>query len=79
MLYPPAERNDSPPEPDMEKLKVMAQMLSEPDNNLEELSFEERFGIMVEKEWLSKKREKVLNEIKSLLVDDNNKGINNAI
>jgi hypothetical protein len=25
------------------KLKVMAQMLSEPDNNLEELSFEEFF------------------------------------
>ena len=41
------------------KLKVMAQMLSEPDDNLEELSFEERFGIMVEKEWLSKKNARI--------------------
>ena len=37
------------------KLKVMAQMLAEPDNSLRELSFEERLGIMVEKEWLQKK------------------------
>lgn len=32
------------------KLKVMAQMLAEPDNSLREFSFEERLGIMVEKE-----------------------------
>jgi len=32
------------------KLKVMAQMLNEPDAALRDLSFEERLGIMVEKE-----------------------------
>ena len=37
------------------KLKVMAQMFSENDNSLRELSFEERFGIMVEKEWMNRK------------------------
>ena len=37
------------------KLKVMAQMMSDPDDSLRELSFEERLGIMVEKEWMSKK------------------------
>jgi DNA replication protein DnaC len=41
------------------KLKVMAQMLSDPDNSLNELSFEERLGIMVEKEWLSKKNSRI--------------------
>lgn len=41
------------------KLKVMAQMLSDPDTSLRELSFEERLGIMVEKEWLSKKNSRV--------------------
>ncbi|MDF9406754.1 IS21-like element helper ATPase IstB, partial [Pelotomaculum isophthalicicum JI] len=37
------------------KLKVMARMISEPDAALQDLSFEERLGIMVEKEWLAKK------------------------
>lgn len=32
------------------RLKVMAQMLSDPDSSLKELTFEERLGIMVEKE-----------------------------
>jgi len=41
------------------KLKVMAQMLSEPDFSLRELSFEERLGIMVEKEWLSRKNSRI--------------------
>jgi len=41
------------------KLKVMAQMLIEPDNSLKELSFEERIGIMVEKEWLAKKNSRI--------------------
>lgn len=41
------------------KLKVMAQMLSEPDFALRDLSFEERFGIMVEKEWLSRKNSRI--------------------
>ena len=31
------------------KLKVMAQMLSDPDSDLQELNFEERFGMMVKK------------------------------
>lgn len=41
------------------KLKVMAQMLSEPDAALRELSFEERLGIMVEKEWIAKKNSRI--------------------
>ena len=41
------------------KLKVMAQLLAEPDPNLRELSFDERFAIMVEKEWYSKKNAKI--------------------
>lgn len=41
------------------KLKVMAQMLSDPDNSLKELSFEERLGIMVEKEWIHKKNSRI--------------------
>lgn len=41
------------------KLKVMAQMLSEPDSGLLELSFEERFGLMVEKEWMARKNSRI--------------------
>lgn len=41
------------------KLKVMAQMLSNPDNSMEGLSFDERLGIMVEKEWISKKNSRI--------------------
>jgi len=41
------------------KLKVMAQMLSNPDPALNELSFEERLGIMVEKEWLSRRNSRI--------------------
>lgn len=41
------------------KLKAMAQMMSEPDHCLRDLSFEERLGIMVEKEWLSRKNSKI--------------------
>ena len=37
------------------KLKAMAQMLSEPNPSDLELSFEERLGLMVEKEWMAKK------------------------
>ena len=37
------------------KLKVMAAMLADPDPSLRELSFEERLGLMVEKEWLARK------------------------
>ena len=41
------------------KLKVMAQMLKDPEPSLGELSFEERRGIMVEKEWLSRKNSRI--------------------
>jgi DNA replication protein DnaC len=41
------------------KLKVMAQMLKDSDPSLKELSFEERLGIMVEKEWLSRKNSRI--------------------
>lgn len=41
------------------KLKVMAQMLCEPDSSLRDLSFEERLSIMVEKEWISKKNSRI--------------------
>ena len=41
------------------KLKVMAQMLADPDSSLRELSFEERLGVMVEKEWLRKKNSRI--------------------
>jgi len=41
------------------KLKVMAQMLNEPDVGLQELTFEERLGLMVEKEWLSRKNARI--------------------
>jgi DNA replication protein DnaC len=41
------------------KLKVMAQMLSDPDDSLKELSFEEHLGFMVEKEWLAKKNSRI--------------------
>ena len=41
------------------KLKAMAQMLSEPDPSDLGLSFEERLGLMVEKEWMAKKNSKI--------------------
>ena len=41
------------------KLKVMAQMMSEPDSSLRELTFEDRLGMMVEKEWLAKKNARI--------------------
>jgi DNA replication protein DnaC len=56
------------------KLKVMANMLSDPDNSLIELSFEERLGIMVEKEWIHRKNSR----IKRLLTNANF-GINATI
>jgi len=31
------------------RLKVMAEMLSDPDSSIRELSFEDRFALMVEK------------------------------
>ena len=41
------------------KMKVMAQMLSEPDSALRDLSFEDRLAIMVEKEWMFKKNSRI--------------------
>lgn len=41
------------------KLKVMAQMMLEPDNTLFDLTFEERLGLMVEKEWLARKNSRI--------------------
>ena len=41
------------------KLKAMAQMLSEANPSYLELSFEERLGLMVEKEWMAKKNSKI--------------------
>lgn len=47
------------------KLKAMAQMMREPDHTLEELSFEERLAIMVEKEWLAKKNARIKRLLKN--------------
>jgi len=41
------------------KLKVMAQMLVESDSSLNDLTFEERLGLMVETEWLSRKNSRI--------------------
>ena len=41
------------------KLKMMAQMMNEPDHSLMELTFDERLGIMVEKEWLARKNSRI--------------------
>lgn len=41
------------------KLKVMAEMLSDPDSSLSELSFEDRMALMVEKQWLAKKNARI--------------------
>lgn len=54
------------------KLKVMAQMLAEPDNSLREFSFEERLGIMVEKEWLAKKNARIKRLLTSVSLQVNN-------
>lgn len=47
------------------KLKVMAQMMEESDPAMRELSFEERLGIMVEKEWLSRKNARIKRQLSS--------------
>lgn len=53
------------------KLKVMAQMMSDPDQSLRELSFEERFGIMVENEWMAKKNSRIKRLLNSANLDQN--------
>lgn len=47
------------------KLKAMAQMLSEPIPSDLALSFEERLGLMVEKEWTAKKNTKIKRLLRS--------------
>lgn len=56
------------------KLKAMAQMLSEANPSDLELSFEERLGLMVEKEWMTKKNSKI-----KRLLRNANLGINACI
>jgi DNA replication protein DnaC len=56
------------------KLKAMAQMLSEANPSDLELSFEERLGLMVEKEWMAKKNSKI-----KRLLRNANLGINACI
>ena len=41
------------------KLKVMAQMLSEPEPTMTDLTFEERVSLMVENEWQAKKNARI--------------------
>ena len=41
------------------KLKVMAQMLSDPDESSKELSFEDRLALMVERQWLEKRNARI--------------------
>lgn len=47
------------------KLKTMAQMFCESNPAYLELSFEERFGLMVEKEWMAKKNSKIKHLLKN--------------
>jgi len=47
------------------KLKVMAEMLSDPDDSLRELSFEDRLALMVEKQWLQKRNAKIKRLLKN--------------
>ena len=41
------------------KLKVMAEMLSDPDSSIRELSFEDRLALMVESQWLEKRNARI--------------------
>jgi len=47
------------------KLKVMAQMVNEPDAAQRDLSFDERLGIMVERQWLEKKNARIQRNLRS--------------
>ena len=53
------------------KLKEMAQMMGEPDSGLQALSFEERFGMMVEKEWLARKNSRIKRLLNSAVLGIN--------
>lgn len=41
------------------KLNIMVRMLSDPDPSIQELTFEDRLGLMVEKEWIHKKNNSI--------------------
>lgn len=41
------------------RLKVMAEMLSDPDQSSKELSFEDRLALMVEAQWLAKRNARI--------------------
>ncbi len=47
------------------KLKAMATMFTDSDPSLLSMSFDDRFGMMVEKEWMSKKNAKIKRLLKS--------------
>lgn len=53
------------------KLKVMAQMMLEPDQSLMELTFEERLGMMVEKEWLARRNSRIQRLLRSAALSIN--------
>jgi hypothetical protein len=48
------------------KLKVMAQMLADPESSVRDLSFEDRLALMVDAEWFSKRNAKIKRLIKSV-------------
>jgi len=47
------------------KLKVMAQMLSDPDSTVRDLSFEDRLALMVDGQWFAKRNTKIKRLLKS--------------
>jgi len=47
------------------KLKVMAEMLSDPDSAVRKLSFEDRLALMVERQWFAKKNAKIKRLLKN--------------
>jgi len=47
------------------KLKVMAEMLSDPDSTVRDLSFEDRLAMMVDGQWFAKRNAKIKRLLKS--------------
>ena len=47
------------------KLKVMAQMLADPDSTVRDLSFEDRLALMVDAQWFAKRNTKIKRLLKS--------------
>ena len=41
------------------KLKVMAEMLADPDSTVRDLSFEDRLALMVKSQWFAKRNTKI--------------------